>query len=130
MIKDFWKWHVIKRKTQLKKERPFFHEREVWMCCLGANVGFEQDGRGEEFLRPILIFKKCNNEVFIGLPLTTSHKKGKYYFPIEPIAEKEHSTIILSQVRLIDAKRLKYKIGTLNFTEFEATKREFLRLFK
>ena len=31
---------------------------------MGFNVGFEQDGRGAQFSRPIVIFKKFNNEVF------------------------------------------------------------------
>ena len=100
------------------------------MCLLGINIGFEQDGRGEEFLRPIIVVKKFNNEVFWGLPLTKNTKKNKYYYPIEPIAGREASTVILSQVRLIDAKRLKYKIGDITEVEFVEIKKrltEFLR---
>ena len=63
-----------------EKARPFFHEGEVWFCALGVNVGFEQDGRGESFLRPIVVIKKFNQEVFWGLPLTKRQKQGQYYF--------------------------------------------------
>lgn len=64
MSKNFQKWHDKKSQIDDIKERPFFHEREVWFCHLGANIGFEQDGKGEDFLRPILVVRKFNNEVF------------------------------------------------------------------
>jgi len=47
-----------------KKVRPFFHGREIWFCAIGANIRFEQDGSGTEFLRPVVIIKKFNKEVF------------------------------------------------------------------
>ena len=53
--KDFSEWHKIKAIIHHDKERPHFHEREIWFCSLGGNVGFEQDGRGETFLRPVIV---------------------------------------------------------------------------
>jgi len=73
--KDFQKWHKIKEGLDSDAARIFFHEREVWWCSIGINVGFEQDGRGERFARPILVFKKFNNEVFWAIPLSTKIKK-------------------------------------------------------
>lgn len=70
MQKDFHEWHDQKEKLEQGESRLFFHPREIWFCALGLNVGFEQDGRGEEYLRPVLIFRKFNNQVFWGLPLT------------------------------------------------------------
>lgn len=58
MTKEFIKWNSEKVLVHTDKVRPFFHEREVWWCSLGINVGFEQDGSGKDFLRPIVIIKK------------------------------------------------------------------------
>jgi mRNA-degrading endonuclease toxin of MazEF toxin-antitoxin module len=112
MSKDFGKWHPLKTKLHNVGIRPYFHEREVWWCVLGDNIGFEQDGKGNEFARPALILKKFNNEIFWALPLTTKIKKGKYYAPID-LADGVERMVILSQLRLIDAKRLRDKVYTL-----------------
>ncbi len=80
MKKDFKKWHNKKSKVDEVKQRPFFHEREIWFSNLGLNVGFEQDGTGKDFLRPVVIVRKFNNEIFWGVPLTKKMKKLPYYF--------------------------------------------------
>ncbi|GEM_PF-6457268 len=43
MKKDFQNWHNKKTLIHESKNRPGFHEREVWWCALGVNVGFEQE---------------------------------------------------------------------------------------
>ena len=113
MKKDFWKWHGKKEKIDDKDTRVFFHEREIWFAHLGANVGFEQDGKGENFGRPLLVFRKFNNEVFWGVPLTTREKGGKFYLPIE-LKDGLPRKAILSQLRLFDAKRLYQKLATVD----------------
>lgn len=74
MMKDYQGWYAKKSDINEIKKNPFFHEREIWFCYLGANVGFEQDG-SEEFLRPVVVFRKFNNDVFWAIPLTKSNKK-------------------------------------------------------
>ena len=133
--KDFKEWMGQKAVIHNDKVRPFFHEREVWFASLGENVGFEQDGAGEKFMRPALIVKKFNNESVLALPLTRTVKTGKYYFRIMPIGgdsdnEKNPSAVILSQVRFIDAKRLQYKLGTIEEGEFAKIKEALIALLK
>ena len=127
MLKDFKNWHNKKEQIHSKKERPFFHEREVWFCTLGVNVGFEQDGRGENFLRPALVIKKFNNAVFWVLPLTKTLKKGKYYYDFIIKERDESSIVILSQLRLVDAKRLQYKIGNIKEEDFLEIKKRLIK---
>jgi hypothetical protein len=43
-------------------------------------VGFEQDGRGDESLRQILVLRKFNNQVVWVLPLTRRNKPGNPYY--------------------------------------------------
>lgn len=116
MKKDFQKWHDRKAKVDEIEKRPFFHEREIWFCHLGVNIGFEEDGSGEEFLRPVVIIKKFSNEVFWAVPLTKTDKKTQFYFPFS--FNSEMSVAILSQIRLIDGRRLSYKVGDITEGDF------------
>ncbi len=132
MKKDFWKWHKKKESINEVEQLPFFHEREIWFCYVGANVGFEQDGSGEEFLRPVIIFKKFNNQIFWGIPLTKSDKKiskknEKYYFKFNFINEII-SIAILSQLKLIDAHRLSRHIGSISETDYVKLKEKLRNL--
>ncbi len=51
MYKNFMVWHEVKSDIDAKESKTFFHEREVWWCSLGLNIGFEQDGKGNDFSR-------------------------------------------------------------------------------
>lgn len=136
MFKDFKNWLTHKSVIHNDKKRPFFHEREIWFSSLGENVGFEQDGKGEQFLRPLLVLRKFNNEVLWALPLSRTDKKNKYYFPTSFVSEGEEagsdqpSVVILSQLRLVDAKRLQYKIGMVSEGEFVKIKEALRALLK
>lgn len=117
MKKDYRKWHQKKRYVHNEKQAPFFHEREVWFCYLGENIGYEQDGAGEEFLRPVVVIRKFNSQIFWGVPTTKKNKKGEFYFRFVYQGRKSTSAI-LSQMRLIDSKRLLYPIGFVSIADF------------
>ena len=59
-LENFVYWTRLKIRIHFQdiQERPYFKEREIWWVNLGVNVGFEQDGKGDNFERPILILKK------------------------------------------------------------------------
>ena len=120
MSKDFTEWHSKKSAIDRIEKRPFFHEGEIWWCTLGLNVGFEQDGGGEDYLRPIIIYKKFNNEIFWAIPLTHTDKRTKYYFQLSNEDNSEKSTAIVSQIRLMDGKRLSHKLGNVTKEDFVA----------
>ncbi len=119
MKKDFQPWHTKKENLHKNTQvRVYFNEREIWWCALGVNVGYEQDGKGEDFMRPVIILKQFNKEVFWAIPLTTKIKKGKYYFDIDLSDDRERQAI-LSQLRLVDVKRLKKKLAVLPEKQFQ-----------
>ncbi len=83
------------------------------------NIGFEQDGKGEEFRRPVLILKKFNKYVVLIVPLTTKIKKdNKYYLPCSLVSDTVPRMAIISQVRLIDTKRFIDKLGVMEEESF------------
>ena len=111
MQKDFDKWNEHKKAIDGTNANLYFYERDIWWCSLGVNVGFEEDGKNEYYTRPILVLKKFSKDVFIGVPLSTSSKEGRYYFKFNFQGQK--SNALLSQIRLFDTKRLKDKLGRL-----------------
>ena len=42
MEKDFDGWNETKKQIHGRHDAPFYHERELWWCTLGVNVGFER----------------------------------------------------------------------------------------
>jgi mRNA-degrading endonuclease toxin of MazEF toxin-antitoxin module len=128
MQKDFWAWHGQKEKIHNENERVFFHEGEIWWCSLGANIGFEQDGKNDTFERPIVVFRKFNKEIFWALPITTQEKHGRFYFPYRH--DTKIFSVILSQIRLLDGKRLLRKIRSFSKAEFYGLEKAFYSLMK
>ena len=97
----------------------FFREKEVWWTALGVNIGFEQDGKGEEFRRPVLILKKFNKYVVLVVPLTTKIKKdNKYFMSCSVVDDGTLRMVVISQVRLIDTRRLIDKLGVADEDSF------------
>ena len=121
MHKDFDTWNVKKKEIHNHNAGAFCHAREIWWCSLGINVGFEQDGTGKNFDRPVLVIRGFNERIFFGVALTGVKRKGKYYFPIGKVEGREASAV-LSQVRLIDTKRLVRKMETLDEKVFKELK--------
>ncbi len=129
MKKNFQKWHKKKSLIDQVGKRPFFHEGEMWWCSLGVNIGFEQDGGGRDYLRPVIVFKKFNNEIFWAIPLTHTNKKTMYYFQLTKNSDSQTSVAILSQIRLMDARRLNHKLDiNLSKEDFDALTKKFKAL--
>jgi len=123
----FVKWVKLKVRIHTSDEINFyFKEREIWWASLGANVGHEQDGKNENFERPVLVLKKFNKHMLWVLPLTSKNKAGKYYHQFE--YEGELYSVILSQIRTISSKRLIRKSSVISKKDFEDT-REKIKQF-
>jgi len=121
MEKDFDGWNERKKQISGKKGAPFCHERELWWCTLGVNVGNEQDGTGTDFRRPVLIIKGLSSRTSLVIPLTTATSDH----PLRPsigLVDGKEARALLSQMRVIDTKRLVRKIGHLDQDVFDRIK--------
>ena len=119
MQKDFDIWNVKKQELS-KTERVYFGKGDIWFASVGKNIGDEEDGKNSDFEHPVLIVRKFNNNIFLGIPLTSNeYKDGKYY---HKLVSFPGSTAILSQVRLFDAKRLLRYIEKLESKELKEIK--------
>jgi mRNA interferase MazF len=117
MTKDFEGWGTDKKTLHARGDAPFYHEREIWWCALGVNIGFEQDGTGKRFDRPVVIIRGFSRQTLFVVPLTGKKKTGRFHFPVGSVEGREASAI-LSQVRVIDTKRLLRKVGMLDEIAF------------
>ncbi len=111
LLSWFKNWTKLKIKIHLNERIIYFREREIWWTSLGANIGFEQNGKNEAFERPVLILKKFGKEVLWAIPLTSKNKSGFFYYDLSSAGF--NSRVILSQLKLISSKRLIRKIGII-----------------
>ncbi|MCX6752237.1 MAG: type II toxin-antitoxin system PemK/MazF family toxin [Candidatus Nomurabacteria bacterium] len=116
-VKDFDAWNTKKKIIDQKEtsDHVFFAEREIWWGSLGLNIGYEQDGKNENFERPLLLIKKFNRDIVLAVPLTSVAKNNKFHHKLK----SSGSFVILSQMRLISTKRLLRRVEKITDSEFE-----------
>ncbi len=124
--KDFDRWNTQKKNLNLDVEPLFFREGEIWWVHLGVNIGYEIDGKSDNFARPVIVLRKYNKYSFLALPLTTSARPSPWKLPLGTIAGKS-SFAILSQLRNIDSRRLYQKVGSLGSDMLATVRAETFR---
>lgn len=129
MNKRFDEWNSVKKRTDSKNVVANFKEREIYWANIGENIGFEQCGKGDDFMRPLLIFRKFNNNIFLGIPLSTTIKQGSFFYEFEFI-EGVKSCALLVQIKTFDVKRLDRKIGMIAKDDFKKLENKFKALMK
>lgn len=127
---DLTIWH--NKKAQLNKldtSKLFFKEREIWWCYLGQNVGMEQNGKGSNFARPVLIIRKYSKTLCSVVPLSNQVHSGTYFFSL--LAESNEIRVAsLHHMRTIDVRRLINKIDTISKIEFNFIKEKITALLR
>src|SRR3989442_15305958 len=99
MLPEFHDWHLVKDRIHQKGDpQVFFNEREVWWCSLGANVGYEQNGKNADFGRPVLVVKKFNLDVLWAMPITSKKKDNHFHHHFELFEGVMAGSVVLSQV--------------------------------
>ncbi len=126
--KYFDKWNIQKKNIDNLENKKTFHDREIWFIKIGENIGFEQGGKGMEFLRPVIIYRKFSRNLFLGIPLTKTIKDTMFYFNF--VFQNKNSSAILSQIRLFDSKRLAYSIGRMSVGDFTKLKEKLIELIQ
>ncbi|MBK7881821.1 MAG: type II toxin-antitoxin system PemK/MazF family toxin [Saprospiraceae bacterium] len=128
-MKDFDSWNREKKNLEnIGHATLSFHEREIWWCSIGLNLGDEQDGKNELFERPVLIIKKFNNKICWVLPMTTKQKDGIYYHQLEH--DGKIFSVILSQIRLVSVKRFRRFIRKISPHQFEKIQNKLASFLK
>ena len=93
------------------------------------NISSETAGKGNDFLRPVLVFKKVYGNALLGIPLTTQERKGDYYFPFKDSKGMQQYALLV-QIKYLDAKRLKYKKSRIKSRDSSLLMDSFIQFIK
>jgi mRNA-degrading endonuclease toxin of MazEF toxin-antitoxin module len=116
-------WNELKKKINNEKNTPdkYPKEGEIWMCSIGKNIGYEQNGSGDNFSRPVMIITKFNNHMFWCVPLSTKQKDFDFYYNYTDVFDQKVSAIV-AQLKLISVKRLTRKLYDIDNGQLEEIK--------
>lgn len=128
MQKDFDRWNKQKKITHKEKNR-FYRERDIWWCVLGANVGYEEDGKGASYQRPVLVVRGLSRKTCVVLPLTTSQHDHPMRYKLGVVGSKQESSVILSQIRVVDTRRFTERLGILDKEVFQDIRKAVRNMF-
>jgi len=131
----FDKWNSVKKEANTKKHIRSFKVRDIFYMHMGENIGYEQNGKGEKFIRPVIVYKKFTKEMFLGIPLSSQVKEGSFFYQFDFIKKSKtgdkmsKNIAILVQIRLFSAKRLLNRIGIMdrgNYAEMKNRLKELI----
>jgi mRNA interferase MazF len=134
-IKNFTSWFNLKPVLDSQNHTPpFFKEGEIWWCRIGENVGSEISGKGDQFTRPVVIKTKLSRYSFLAIPTTTklnyldgTPKSGSMF--VRFIHKNVEMIACLNQIKVVDYRRLKNKLGDLDQRDFNDICNGFTILF-
>jgi mRNA-degrading endonuclease toxin of MazEF toxin-antitoxin module len=125
-MKNFDEWTNKKKSIEKRKPLTYAHEREIWWCSIGINIGSEEDGKNDLFERPVLVIKRFGESVVLVVPFTTQIKEGIYEYQF--IKGGNVWVVLLSQLRLVSTKRFSRKIRKINEALFEEIKWQIIKV--
>jgi mRNA interferase MazF len=120
MKKDYKEWMPKKAEINNDAARPRrYRKREIWLASVGENIGHEVDGKGEKFMRPVLVLQSYNKSTCHVVPLSTTKRRGKFWHEFDGHTGKK-SVALLSQSKIVDTSRFVKKIGWTDQKTFDA----------
>jgi coenzyme F420-0:L-glutamate ligase len=120
----FNKWNEKKKLIDSLKKKKSFYVKDIWWAQIGQNIGSESVGKGNSFLRPVLIVRRVYGSAAIVIPLTSKEKTGDYYYNFVDTNGKRQCAL-LTQIRYLDAKRLEYRNSRISTVELKNIKASF-----
>ena len=128
-IEKYNNWNIKKQEIQFSDiEEMYFKEGDIWWCSLGQNIGNESYGKGKNYRRPVLVFRKLSEDLCIALPLTSKKKEGTWFVDIS--LNSENRCVMLYQIRALNKKRFSIKIGEIDNLDFIRVKEKLESLLE
>lgn len=121
-MKEYDEWNEIKKTLATKNKIISYKNRDIFWMHIGKNLGYETFGKGEEFLRPVLIFKKFSRNTFLGIPLTTAPKNDMFHYKFTIKNNGKINYASLSQIRIFDVSRIHDKLDKMSVEDFNELK--------
>ncbi|MBI5358843.1 type II toxin-antitoxin system PemK/MazF family toxin [Candidatus Amesbacteria bacterium] len=73
-----------------------------------------------KYIRPVLVLRKFNRELFLGIPMSTKLKDNPYYKSVT--VNNRIVSVLISQIRVFSAKRIQDKLAELDKNDFQKIK--------
>jgi mRNA interferase MazF len=129
-VKRFAERCILKEKTHKDVHNTvFIKPRQIRFVKLGCNIWYEEDGKWDDFARPVLVINKIWNTFFV-IPLTTWGKDHHmFYHTLTTTKSNKISRLILNQWRTISKERFMSHIDTVSTTEFVTIKKLLYNLY-
>ena len=115
---EFDKWNKLKKCLSNSNKNINIKSKDIYLVQLGKNIGVESYGKGINFLRPVLVYKKLGHNYFLGIPLTSGKRDGNYFFNFR-YKENKDSCAMLNQIKVFDTKRILKKHGKISNNTFK-----------
>ncbi len=119
---EYDKWNEVKKTLSTKKKMVSFKNRDIFWMSIGKNLGYETFGKGENFVRPVLVFKKFSRNTFLGIPLTTAIKNDIFHYEFNIKNSSKINYASLSQIRVFDVSRIGNKLDKMSIQDFHKLK--------
>lgn len=122
-IKNHDIWNFSKKELDKKQSSQRYRKGEIRWAALGVNLGSEIDGKGKEFLRPVLILEKTSPDLYFVIPMSTKIRDILGYRVFD-LKDKKVS-ICLHQAKTISEKRIFSRIEKVNENKLLEIKEQF-----
>ena len=122
VLNRFDEWNKVKKETHSKNFTLGVKPREIFWVKVGQNIGYEQNGKGKNFARPVIVIRRLTKDLFIGIPTTTTIREDGDYFHSFNYLDKNKKELKVSalilQIKVFSIKRVMNKIGTMDKKSF------------
>lgn len=126
--KNFEDWFTLKPKLDSQIHQPqLVKQGNIWWCSVGENIGAEISGKGKSFSRPVIIHTKLSKYTFLVIPCSTQIKKGSWF--VSFFHKSKQMVAVLSQIKIVDYRRLENKIGDIDDKDYQDIKTAFNNLY-
>lgn len=134
MKKDFETWNILKIQINdrevLGEDMQLLYaakKGDMWWCHVGLNVGSEEDGKNAEFERPVVILSKISTFTYLVVPTTSKDRAIKHRVKVRT-QDNKFSFALLDQIKIIDMRRLKRRIGTVLIDDYNSVLNELSKM--
>lgn len=103
-VKDFDSWNKVKQHVHGEERSVVIRRGEIRWASIGVNVGMEIDGKGESFLRTVLIIDCIGKGLALVVPITSGEKQFPGYIPL--VWKGKTDSLCVHHMRVISTKRI------------------------
>lgn len=116
---DYNLWNVVKIKTEKSKPKSIKNGNIYWVK-IGKNIGCEVFGKGNDFIRPVLVIKQFNikSSLFLGIPLSSKIKNHPFSYTFTD-AKNRLQCALLNQIRVFDTRRIISRCSKIDENELK-----------